>query len=167
MSSPKDQWIKDIPQSRMSYPTTFLDKCKYWFWRIYTPLHLYVRDISTYLGIDRLKKTDVRHDGRQNFLLGTLNPARSMREFVSFLVAQGFGNHFIAWKDTDELISLRKTDGFKHQYHVRIFTDGEVRCHYEYTPEYRPIQHLFQFGFEARPDEFKKIVQDWVVPANV
>ena len=160
MPSPKDQWIIDVPQSRMSYPTTFLDKCKYWFWRIYTPIHPYVRDISTFIGI-------VRHSGRQNFLLGTVSPAHTTREFVSFLVEQGFGNHFVAWKDTDELISLRRTDGFRYQYHVRIFTDGEVRCHYEYTPEYRPLRHLFQFGFEARPDEFKKIVRDWVVPANV
>lgn len=159
MRPQKEQWIIDVPQSRMTYPTNLFDQLKYWFWRVYTPLHPYVRDISTYLGI-------VRHEGRQNFLLGTLNPARSVREFVSFLVTQGFGNHFIAWKDTDELISLRRTDGFKHQYHVRVFKDGEVRCHYEYAPEYRPIRHLFQFGFEDRTPEFKNIVKDWVIPAN-
>jgi len=83
------------------------------------------------------------------------------------LLNKVLGNHFIAWKDTDEVVSLRRTVGFHYQYHVRIFKDGEVRCHYEFTPEYRPLQHLIQVGFEDRTPEFKNIVQDWVVPAAV
>lgn len=140
----------------MTFPDATLDRLKYVFWKIYTPLHPFVRDISTTLGI-------VRHEGRQDFLIGKLNPSRSIREFVLFLVEQGFGNHFIAWKDTNELVSLRRTVGFHYQYHVRVFRDGEVRCHYEFTPEYRPLQHLIQIGFEDRTPEFKDIVQDWVL----
>jgi hypothetical protein len=98
--------------------------------------------------------------------MGTLNPSRSVREFVTFLVGQGFGNHFIAWRDTDELVSLRKTVGFRYQYHVRVFEDGEVRCHYEYTPEYRPFRHLIQIGFEDRTPEFMEILRDWIVPSQ-
>jgi hypothetical protein len=142
----------------MEYPDTLLEKIRYWFWRLYTPFHPYVRDISTTLRI-------VRHEGRQDFLLGRIHPERGARELVSYLVTQGFGNHFVAWKDTDELVSLRKTEGFRYQYHVRIFTDGEVRCHYEYTPEYRPIQHLIQTGFEERTIEFRNLLKDWIVPA--
>lgn len=160
MRSRGEKWVKEVPRSRMAYPTAIPDRLKYLFWRIYTPLHPLLRDISTTLGI-------VRHEGRQDFLLGKLDPARSVREFVSFLVEQGFGNHFIAWKDTDEVVSLRRTNGFHYQYHLRIFKDGEVRCHYEFTPEYRPLQHLIQIGFEDRTPEFKNIVQDWVVPATV
>lgn len=160
MGSSEAQWIHSVPHSRMTYPENLLDQVKYWFWRIYTPLHPYVRDISLMLGL-------VRHDGRQDFLIGKLDPSRPFREFISYLVEQqGFGNHFIAWKDTDEVVSLRRTDGFRFQYHVRIFTDGEVRCHYEYTPEYRPIRHLIQMGFEERATEFNAMLQDWVVPVK-
>lgn len=159
MGSPKASWIAELPHSRMVYPDTFLEQIRYWFWRLYTPLHPYLRDLSTKLRI-------IRHEGRQDFLVGKINTEHSVRDFVSYLVAQGFGNHFVAWKDTDELVSLRRTEGFRYQYHVRIFNDGEVRCHYEYTPEYRPIQHLIQSGFEERTAEFRAILEDWIVPAD-
>lgn len=142
----------------MAYPQSSSDQLKYWFWKIYTPFHKPVRDTSLALGL-------VRHEGRQDFLLGTLDPARSVPEFVSFLIAQGFGNHFIAWKETDELVSLRRTVDFKRQYHVRIFTDGEVRCHYEYTPECHPVLHLREIGIEDRTEEFKYLMQDWILPS--
>lgn len=143
----------------MEYPDTFLEKIRYWFWRFYTPLHPYVRDFSTSIRV-------MRHEGRQDFLMGTIAPTRSVREFVSYLIEQGFGNHFVAWKDTDELVSLRRTIGFRYQHHVRVFTDGEVRCHYEYTPEYRPIQHLIQTGFEEPSAELRDILRDWILPAG-
>ena len=144
----------------MMYPEAVGDQIKYWFWRFYTPFHPYVRDISTYLSV-------VHHEGRQDFLVGKLDPSRSIREFVDHLIERGFGNHFIAWKDTDEFLSLRRTVGFRYQYHLRIFKDGEVRCHYEYTPEYRPIRHLVQIGFEDRSSEFTDLLQDWIIPVTV
>lgn len=159
MRAGKEQWIEDLPRSRMIYPDTFLEKARYWFWHFYTPLHPYLRDLS-------ISTRVIRHNERQPFLVGKLDPARPVQEFVSHLIDQGFANHFVAWKDTDELVSLRRPDGFRRQYHVRIFTDGEVRCHYEYTPEYRPIQHLVRRGFEERSADFKEIVQDWVVPVH-
>jgi len=157
MRSPVEKWMKQLPKSRMTYPAALYDRVKYLLWRLYTPFHPYVRDTSTALGI-------VKHEGRQDYLIGKIDPARSVEELVAYLVAEGFGNHFIAWKDTDELISLRRTEGFKYQYHVRVFTDGEVRCHYEYTPEYSPILHLLQVGFEDRAAEFKKLLEGWVLP---
>lgn len=143
----------------MAYPDTPLDQLKYWFWRVYTPLHPYVRDTSTYFGI-------VQHEGRQNYLIGTVHPDKSLKDLIEHLLRHGFGNHFVAWKDDDELVSLRKPVNFRYQYHLRIFKDGEVRCHYEYTPEYRPLQHLIQIGFEDRSHEFQKILEGWIVPAK-
>jgi hypothetical protein len=150
-----EKWIKELPRSRISYPSANRDRLKYWFWRVYTPLHPFVRDTSTLLGI-------VKHAGRQEYLVGSLKRECSLRDFISFLIEQGFANHFIAWKDTGELVSLRKTVGFEYQYHVRVFNDGEVRCHYEYTPEYRPVRHLIQVGFEDRIQEFRDLLRDWV-----
>jgi hypothetical protein len=163
-----EKWIKELPTSRMVYPSAPHDQCKYWFWKMYTPLHPFVRDASFRLGIGKfvLKRVvpEIKHAGRQDFLFGTLNPERSVQEFVSFLISKGFGNHFIAWRDTDELVSLRRTVDFKHQYHVRIFKDGEVRGHYEYTPEYHPVLHFIRIGFGDRTKEFRNLVQDWILP---
>lgn len=168
MRSQEDNWIEQLPRSQMVYPSAFNDRLKYWFWRMYTPIHPFVRDASLHLGVGRFLikcvVPEIKRGGRQDFLLGTLNPSRSMREFVSFLISQGFGNHFIAWKDADELVSLRKTVDFKYQYHVRIFCDGEVRCHYEFTPEYRPVRHLIRIGFEDRTVEFENLLQGWLLP---
>lgn len=154
----------------MVYPSTPHDRLKYWFWRAYTPLHPLVRGVSSSLGISKFLiwcvVPESRHTGRQDFLIGTLDPSCSIREFVSFLVAHGFTNHFVAWKDADELVSLRRLVDFRRQYHIRVFKDGEVRCHYEYTPEYRPVQHLIRIGFEDRTDEFKNLVKDWLVPVR-
>lgn len=77
-----------------------------------------------------------------------------MQQLVKHLVAQGFAKHFIAWKDDSELVSLRKLENFMYQYHVRIFKDGEVRGHYEYTPECHPIAHLKGMDQEHRPEAF-------------
>jgi len=170
MRSQKEQWVRDLPRSRMVYPTAAHNQLKYWFWRVYTPLHPFVRNTSHRLGIGTLLikavAPEMRHEGRQDFLVGTLDPKHSLQDFVSFLISQGFGNHFIAWKDADEVVSLRRTVSFKHQYHIRVFKDGEVRCHYEYTPEYRPIRHFVRVGFEDRTPEFQNLLQDWIVPAT-
>jgi hypothetical protein len=155
----KEQWMKDLPYSRMTYPDTFFEKILYWIWRFYTPFHPFVRDLGTVTGV-------VHHDERQEYLIGILRENRSPRELAEYLVGQGYANHFVAWKDADELVSLRRTDGFRYQYHIRIFADGEVRGHYEYTPEYRPVQHLRQTGFENRNAEFMELLTDWVVPVD-
>lgn len=153
------KWLKSLPRSRMERPSSFIDWLKYGFWLVYTPLHPFVRDLATGSRV-------VRHTWRQQYLLGKLNPERNVREFAEFLVSQGFGNHFVAWKDPGELFGLRRTDGFHRQYHIRVFEDGEVRGHYEYTTEYRPYQHLVQIGFEDRTEEFLELLQEWIVPAS-
>lgn len=144
----------------MEYPTNFIDQLKYWFWKVYTPLHPFVRDVSVYFGI-------VRHSvPRQNFLIGKLAPAYSPRETSLSLVKHGFGNHFVAWKDEGELVSLRRTVGFKYQYHVRIFDDGEVRCHYEYTPECHPIWHILEVDIAHRREDFMQLLHEFIVPVS-
>lgn len=143
----------------MAHPESLLDYVKYLVWWLYTPLHPYVRDMSLMFGI-------VEHEGRQNYLLGKLHPERRLQDLAQHLVTHGYGNHFVAWEDTDEILSLRRVDGFRRQYHIRIFGDGEVRGHYEYTPEYRPLQHLFQVGFEDRSEEFIKMLDGWIVPCT-
>ena len=152
----------------MVYPVSSRDQLKYWFWRFYTPLHPIVRDVSAHFGVSKVLMwyavPEGKQTGRQDFLLGTLDPSRSVRDFVSFLVSQGFGNHFVAWKDSDELVSLRRVVDFRHQYHIRVFTDGEVRCHYEFTPEHHPYLHWAERGEEERGKDFLSFCGNWVIP---
>jgi hypothetical protein len=108
----------------------------------------------------------LRHDFRQNFVLGTVAPGKNMEDFIQYLHGQGYFNHFIAWEDPDQLISLRKLVGFEWQYHLRVFKDGEVRGHYEYTPEAHPRLHLKEIGFEERREVFLGLLGDWVVPSK-
>jgi hypothetical protein len=150
-------WSKDIPATRMRAPKSWGDRMKYVYWKLYTPIHPYVRDLA-------LSARVVRHEGRQEYLIGTLRPDTSLEAFVAFLISKGYGNHFIAWKDDDELISMRYSEDFKTQYHLRIFSDGEVRGHFEFTPEYRPYRHLKKIGQEDRREYFIELLKEWIHP---
>ncbi|MBU6370833.1 hypothetical protein KGQ74_02020 [Patescibacteria group bacterium] len=146
----------DIPYSRMKYPDVFWQKAFYFFWRICTPIHPFLRDLLLRLRI-------IRHVGRQEYPLGRIDIDASLEPMIRDLVARGYGNHFVAWKDSDELVSLRCTPDFEHQYHIRIFADGEVRAHYEYTPECHPIRHMREVGIEERRGEFLSLVKKYLI----
>jgi hypothetical protein len=134
---------RTIPYSHPVFPVRSWDRFKYLFWRVYTPLHPYIRDTFLRLGI-------MVHEGRTQYLIGHLAPGVTIKEFVEHCVGVGYGNHFIAWREQGELIGLRYVVGFEYQYHVRIFEDGEVRGHYEYTPECYPWWHIKNIGQEDR-----------------
>lgn len=156
------QWIRDLPRSKMRYPTRLRDRAKYVFWRTYTPFHPLLRGTARVFGLDTESFVETE-EGRQNFPLGHIAPGVSLKEFVEHLVDNGFANHFVAWKDDGELVSLRRVENFTHQYHIRIFTDGEVRGHYEFTPECYPFLHLKARGQERRTEEFRALFGNRVV----
>lgn len=74
----------------------------------------------------------------------------------------GFGNHFIAWSDDSQVLSWRKINDFNHQYHLRVFSDGEIRGHFEYTPEGHPIEHFEEKDESFHRQEFLKFLGDFV-----
>jgi hypothetical protein len=141
----------------MIYPASLANRLKYYLWSLYTPYHPYVRDAALRTGI-------VKHSGRQDFLIGHLAPGKKLEAFISFLVQKGFSNHFIAWHDEGEFLSLRYMENFIYQYHLRVFHDGEVRGHYEYTPECYPIRHMREEGMEPRHTDFLYMLEHWIVP---
>jgi hypothetical protein len=147
--------IADLPISVMVYPDQFINKLKYHFFSFYNPFHPFFRDVLLALRI-------IRHKGRQDFLLGKLKEEKSIDDFLSYLVERGFGNHFIAWVDDGEVASLRLVNGFEYQYHIRVFRDGEVRGHYEYTPECHPIGHLKETKMSDHRGEFFRILEGWI-----
>jgi hypothetical protein len=135
------------------------DTPKYIFWRAITPAFLGVRDALLALRI-------IHHKGRQRFLLGTIPQGKDIQAFVAYMQSQGFSNHFIAWQDDGQMMSLRRFDGSKRQYHLRVFEDREVRGHYEYTPEIYPWAHFKETDMEARRDEFLAFLGGWVEPSK-
>ena len=150
-------WIRDLPTAPMVYPTKFSEKLRYAFWRVITPVHPFIRDLLTSTKI-------LKHDFRQDFLLGTVREGQSIQELIGHLIGQGYGIHFIAWKDSGEFVSMRYVDTFKYQHHIRIFEDGEVRAHYEYTPECHPILHMREIGMIDKRDEFLALFGNRIVP---
>ncbi len=155
-----------IPYSRMVFPQPFFHKLKYIFWRAYTPFHPFFRDTALALHIVSAKVKAERWGARQNFLLGHIAPQETFESVSTYLVNKGFGNHFVAWEDDGEVVSLRYAPNFATQYHIRIFTDGEVRAHFEYTPECYPLKHYHAVGFEPRREYFLELLGDKIIPSN-
>ncbi len=130
------------------------DRLKNWvWWHIISPGFPYVRDIFTFFKL---------HSGRQPFHLGWLNPNKSLENFVAYLQTKGFSNHFIAWTDEGQVVSLRRRENFFFQYHLRVFKDGQICGHYEKTPEHDPIGHFCEAVFEPRRQAFLKWLGGWI-----
>jgi len=161
-----ENWVKKIPASRMVYPDQLLDRTKYMFWHFFTPFHPAVRSAAESMGIRRQHFEDPEYRGRQHYLLGTIAPGLSTQEFILHCIERGYGNHFVAWHDEGQLMSLRYVENFTHQYHLRVFEDGEVRGHYEYTPESYPIRHIRAMGLQDRRRVFYEHLGDRIVRAE-
>ncbi len=132
-------------------------RIKSFFWRIITFIFPYIRDTMLFLRI-------IEHGGRQRYVLGNLAPGRTIKGLQAYLLQQGFHNHFLAWVDDDEAFSLRRCDDREYQYHLRIFKDGEVRGHYERTPESNIIDHFMEWSMEERHEIFLSFLGDWIIP---
>src|ERR1700722_18461305 len=96
---------RSIPDSVLPYPKGIRNRSKYVFWRIITPFHNYGRDFLLKTGV-------LRHEGRRNFTIGVLAPGKDIVEFLKYLEARGWGNNFIAWKEEEEIIGIRKIESF-------------------------------------------------------
>ena len=102
--------------------------------------------------------------GRQPYHLGWLAPGKTLQDLEKHLHDKwGFGNHFVAWHDDGQVLSWRKLQSFDWQYHLRVFEDGEIRGHYEYTPESKPVDHFIEKGEKPRLKDFKKFLGNFAV----
>lgn len=125
--------------------------------------HLY--SVFPWVQTHLLKWHLVWHEkGRQPYHLGWLAPDKTLKDLENHLHEKwGFGNHFVAWKDTGQVLSWRKLENFDLQYHIRVFEDGELRGHHEYTPESKPFAHFAETGEEPKIEDFKKFLGNFVV----
>ena len=46
---------------------------------------------------------------------------------------------------------------------MRVFSDGEIRGHYEFTPEAHPFSHFEEKGETEHKKDFLKFLGDFVV----
>jgi hypothetical protein len=104
---------------------------------------------------------------RQKYHIGYLAPGKTLEDLKLHLHSEwGFGNHFIAWEDNGQVLSWRKLNNFQNQYHLRVFKDGEIRGHYEFTPEAHPLEHLKEKRVD-RKEDFLKFLGDFLVKENM
>lgn len=136
---------------------TYIDAVKGFAWFFIKPIHPYIRDGLLALGL-------IRHNGRQPYHLGYLAPGKTAEDLRDYLIKEKkFETHFPCWIDDGETVDLRLRQNFDWQYHLRIFSDGEIRGHHEYTPESRPIAHLQDKDSTACEKEFMAMLGDWIV----
>lgn len=103
------------------------------------------------------------HNFRQKFLLGHLNAHFNKESVERFLLSRGFERAVIAWHDPGEVLSVRRIDKAIFQYHIRLFIDGEIRAHYEYSPESHPLDHVFEARFDPETAFFKNLLGDYLI----
>ena len=136
---------------------SFIDRVKFYvWWYLIYPIFPAFRDSLIWLHI-------IHHVGRQPWHIGWLAPGRTRKGLAEHLIKYGFRIHFIAWVDQGQVLGIRKRVGFEYQYHLRVFKDGELRGHYEETPESHPFGHLEEEMFKPRTEEFKEFLEDWIV----
>jgi hypothetical protein len=130
-----------------------LKKLQQTFWRLIYPIFPYVEHFFLFTHQRR----------RQRFHIGWLAPGKTLEQMKHHLeLHYGFGNHFVAWEDEDQVLSWRKLVSFDYQYHLRVFSDGEIRGHYERTPEAAPIKHFAEDGETAKNEDFLRFLGPFV-----
>ncbi|MFA5791778.1 MAG: hypothetical protein WC884_01950 [Candidatus Paceibacterota bacterium] len=137
---------------------TFFDKIKQKTWDFIYGFFLPIRSFLLRIGIIWHKK------GRQKYHVGWLAKGKTLEGLKKHLHKEwGFGNHFIAWVDEDQVLSWRKLMDFQDQYHLRVYKDGEICGHFEFTPEAHPVEHLEEKGEREVKEDFLKFLGNFVV----
>ena len=102
------------------------------------------------------------HNFRQDYIIGHLVSNQNKDSLFKLLFEQDFEYGICAWKDPGEILGMRKLDTPLYQYHIRLFSDGEIRGHYEYSPEAKPIAHSLEKGIEPRKEFFEELLQGYL-----
>lgn len=130
-----------------------IKKLKQQLWHLLYPIFPHVEHLFVFAHKKR----------RQRYHIGWIAEGKTLEEMKHHLSTHfGFGNHFVAWEDPDQVLSWRKLVGFDNQYHLRVFADGELRGHYERTPEAAPVDHFLEKGEKAKTRDFLRFLGPFV-----
>ena len=121
-------------------------------WRISKWIYKNGRDLFQWAHI-------TRHSGRQHFHIGWLARRLTKTELRRHLKKAGFEHDPYAWVDKDEVLSMRMLVKEKYQYHIRLHKDGEIKGHYEYAPDSKPLKHLDARYFRRKKRYFRKLLE--------
>lgn len=121
-------------------------------WKINYKIYPCLRDLILFLGL-------WKHSGRQKFRIGFLKKNIEESDVKKILEKKGFERSICSWIDDCEVLSMRKRVG-SYQYHIRLFSDGEIRGHYEYSPENKPFGHLNETVFRSEKCYFCEVLGD-------
>lgn len=131
----------------------FTQKIKQKIWRFLYPIWPQIEHKFVFLHGRR----------RQKFHVGWLAPHHTLNGLKKHLSSKwGFGNHFVAWEDDSQVLSWRKLTSFNEQYHLRIYSDGEIRGHYERTPESAPLRHFVSVGSQSKNKDFRNFLGSYM-----
>lgn len=102
------------------------------------------------------------HHFRQKYIIGFLRKDKDPKDFTLHLKSRGYTKAYMAWKDKGEILSLRKIVRKNFQYHIRLFEDGEIRGHYEYTAEANPLGHFYEVVFTDPKEYFEHLLHGYL-----
>ncbi len=128
-----------------------MDFARKLFWKFAYFSYPYLRD---FLLISRI----LHHSGRQPYTIGRLKKDVAGKCLEEHLLDAEYEHNILAWIDDDEIMSMRKRACKSHQYHIRLYSDGEIRGHYEIAPEYAPLHHFHCEVFE-RKEYFRELLR--------
>ncbi len=98
------------------------------------------------------------HNYKQPWVLGCLKDGYSEKDLRELLIENGFEDAILTWKDPGEVLGMRKVDKKVFQYHIRLFDNGEIRGHYEYSSEGHPWNHSIEKGMKPCREYFEKLL---------
>ena len=110
---------------------------------VISPLFPFFQRTVQSLGLLRQAPSVEGPYSRQPFFVRFMHATETIETLVERLRKAGFYDESIALHDPGQIVSMRRLDDAHpdRQFHIRIFTDGEIRGHYEFTPEDHPIAH--------------------------
>jgi len=112
---------------------------------------------SIYPPILRLLEKTGLHKEHKDFRIGVVKDISGAR---AFLENQGFEDAILAWKAKGEVVSMRSIYNGRFQHHIRVFENGVVKGHKEYSPEGNPLGHIFNKYLEPDHDFVTVILKD-------
>ena len=125
------------------------------------PIFPFLQGLIQSLGFMREAITVEGPYHRQPYLIRMRTSEETTGALIERLMRAGFHSEEIALHEQGQVASLRRLcDTYPdRQFHIRLFSDGEIRGHYEYTPEDRPYSHWQETLFENRNEEFLRFLR--------
>lgn len=135
---------------------------QFFFLLFVRPIFPCIQWVGRITGIAKEAKTVEGPHRRQPYRIGYIQDAVDKKKIATHLTLNGFFIERMAYPDPGQILSMRRLDTIHpdQQYHIRVFSDGEVRGHLEYTPEDRPLAHMEEKLFVERNDLFRV----WIGP---